>query len=286
MQKKQRAFLKWAGGKYSLVETIKPDLPDAKKLIEPFVGAGSIFLNTNYEKYLLNDINQDLINLYNTLKKKPKPFIADARHLFVDQNNNADSFYHFRKQFNDTEDSYERSLLFLYLNRHCYNGLCRYNRSGGFNVPFGDYKKPYFPEDELWFFSEKAKKAKFICRSYTEAFRRARNGDVIYCDPPYYPISKTANFTDYAMQGFTERDQVHLVVMAERARKRGVDVIVSNHNTDETKVLYRGSDQVREFKVKRSISQNGAKRHKASEILALYQPEKTTELIKKPQPVK
>jgi DNA adenine methylase len=270
MKKKQRAFLKWAGGKYSLVETINPHLPDSRKLIEPFVGAGSIFLNTDYEKYLLNDINQDLINLYNTLKKKPKTFIADARKLFVQKNNQASAYYGLREEFNHSTDAYLRSLIFLYMNRHGYNGLCRYNRSGGFNVPFGDYKQPYFPEDELWFFAEKSKKAKFICRSYTEAFRRARKGDVIYCDPPYYPLSKTASFTSYAAQGFAEGDQVHLVVVTEKARNRGVHVVLSNHNTDETQVLYRGADLLKEFQVTRSISQNGAKRHKASEILAVY----------------
>ena len=151
MQQKTRAFLKWAGGKYSLVEGIAQRLSlasrDADTLVEPFVGAGSVFLNTDFKHYILNDINADLINLYNELKQQPDEFVSDARKLFVDLNNHADAYYEYRKQFNSSVDIYERAILFLYMNRHGYNGLCRYNLKGIFNVPFGKYKKPYFPEN-------------------------------------------------------------------------------------------------------------------------------------------
>ena len=206
--KKHRAFLKWAGGKYSLVEDIRKHLPEAKKLIEPFVGAGSVFLNTDYERYRLSDINADLINLYNLLKKEPQTYITEVKRLFTPQYNQKAAYLSIRQEFNATQDPFLRSLYFLYMNRHGFNGLCRYNQKGGFNVPFGSYKKPYFPEVELEFFAEKAKKAEFVHEGYQQSFAYAkdkrRSKDlVIYCDPPYAPLSTTANFTTYAANGFS-----------------------------------------------------------------------------------
>ncbi|RJX72314.1 Dam family site-specific DNA-(adenine-N6)-methyltransferase [Vibrio sinensis] len=270
--KKQRAFLKWAGGKYGLVEDIQRHLPDARKLVEPFVGAGSIFLNTDYDHYLLADINPDLINLYNLLKESPELYISEAKRWFVAENNRKEAYLHVREQFNKTDDVMYRSLAFLYMNRFGFNGLCRYNKKGGFNVPFGSYKKPYFPQQELEFFAEKAHKATFICEGYTETFKRARKGSVIYCDPPYAPLSNTANFTSYAGNGFSLDDQAALADVAERAAfERGIPVLISNHDTTLTRRLYHGAD-LSVVKVKRTISRNGAGRNKVDELLALFNP--------------
>ncbi|MCL9780438.1 Dam family site-specific DNA-(adenine-N6)-methyltransferase [Vibrio sp. S4M6] len=267
---KRRAFLKWAGGKYSLVEDIQRHLPPARKLVEPFVGAGSIFLNTNYDQYLLADINPDLINLYNLLKKQPNTYISEAKRWFVADNNRKEAYLSIRKQFNQSDDVMYRSLAFLYMNRFGFNGLCRYNKKGGFNVPFGSYKKPYFPEAELEFFAEKAKKATFVCQSYTETFKRARKGAVVYCDPPYAPLSTTANFTSYAGNGFSLDDQAALADVSETAaKKRGIPVLISNHDTTLTRRLYHGAT-LNVVKVKRTISRNGNGRNKVDELLALY----------------
>ncbi|QTH65211.1 Dam family site-specific DNA-(adenine-N6)-methyltransferase [Psychrosphaera ytuae] len=274
MKKKTRAFLKWAGGKYGLVEQINARLPEGKKLIEPFVGAGSVFLNSDYDSYLLNDVNPDLIALYKFVKARPVSFVKDAKKLFVNKNNDKVAYYGLRQEFNDSDDPYYRSLLFLYLNRHGYNGLCRYNLKGGFNVPFGDYSKPYFPEDEIFAFSQKAKKAKFVCEDYKKTFSRARKGSVIYCDPPYAPLSDTANFTSYATGGFDANEQAKLANIAERAAyKRGIPVLISNHDTELTRKLYDRSEQSF-VRVSRSISQNGANRQKVGEIFAFYEPYK------------
>lgn len=270
MKKKTRAFLKWAGGKYGLIEQIQERLPEGNKLVEPFVGAGSVFLNTDFDKYLLNDVNPDLIELYKIVKSRPKTFVKDAKTLFVQSNNCKDAFYGLRSEFNHSSDPYYRSLLFLYLNRHGFNGLCRYNLSGGFNVPFGSYIKPYFPEEEIFKFSEKSKKAKFVCEDYSKVFARARKDNVIYCDPPYAPLTETANFTSYATGGFDANAQAKLAKLAERtAFKRNIPVLVSNHDTVLTRKLYDEAEQSF-VKVARSISQNGKKRDKVSEIFALY----------------
>ena len=268
--KKQRAFLKWAGGKYGLVEDIQRHLPPARKLVEPFVGAGSVFLNTDYDHYLLADINPDLINLYNLLKERPEDYISEAKRWFVAENNRKEAYLSIRAEFNKTDDVMYRSLAFLYMNRFGFNGLCRYNKKGGFNVPFGSYKKPYFPEAELEFFAEKAKKATFVCEGYPETFRRARKGSVVYCDPPYAPLSNTANFTSYAGNGFTLDDQAALADIAENAAtERGIPVLISNHDTTLTRRLYHGAE-LNVVKVKRTISRNGSGRNKVDELLALF----------------
>lgn len=268
--KKQRAFLKWAGGKYGLVEDIQKHLPPARKLVEPFVGAGSVFLNTDYEHYLLADINPDLINLYNLLKEQPERYISEAKRWFTQENNRKEAYLNIRSEFNKSDDVMFRSLAFLYMNRYGFNGLCRYNKKGGFNVPFGSYKKPYFPEAELEFFAEKAQRATFVCEGYQETFRRARKGCVVYCDPPYAPLSNTANFTSYAGNGFTLDDQAALADIAEKtATVRGIPVLISNHDTTLTRRLYHGAE-LNVVKVKRTISRNGGGRNKVDELMALF----------------
>lgn len=271
-QKKNRAFLKWAGGKYSLVENINEKLPAGNRLIEPFVGAGSVFLNTDFKRYLLNDINPDLINLYNFLKAQPDAVIHDASRFFTPDHNDEATYYALREEFNQTSDEYYRAILFLYLNRHGYNGLCRYSLAGRFNVPFGRYKQPYFPKEEMLVFAEKSQKAVFTCLPFEKVFSRARRGNVIYCDPPYAPISKTAAFTSYAAKHFGIDAQHKLAALANRASLvRGIPVLISNHDLALTRSLYKVAE-MSALTVKRSISQNGAKRKPAEELLAFFPP--------------
>jgi DNA adenine methylase len=268
-QKKQRAFLKWAGGKFNLIEAIRSHLPAADVLVEPFVGAGSVFLNTDYPNYVLNDINADLIHLYQGLQQQAPKLIADAKVLFRSENNDKATFLALRQQFNQTTEPYLRSLLFLFLNRHCYNGLCRYNQSGAFNVPFGSYKKPYFPEAELEMFAEKSQRAIFTCFSYQQVFANLPDNSVVYCDPPYVALSKTANFTAYAKKSFNLDDQADLASLAEQAQQQGHTVLISNHDTSWTRKIYHAAE-IHTLQVGRSISQKGSTRGKVDELFALY----------------
>ena len=171
--KKNRAFLKWAGGKYPLLDDIRHHLPTGDCLVEPFVGAGSVFLNTDFSRYILADINSDLIELYKIVKTRADEYITQAQALFVPETNDAECYYQLREEFNRSTDLFRRAVLFLYLNRHGYNGLCRYNLRGEFNVPLGRYKKPYFPEAELRHFAEKAQNGEFYCGSYEVCKKRA-----------------------------------------------------------------------------------------------------------------
>ncbi|WP_297196775.1 adenine-specific DNA-methyltransferase [uncultured Pluralibacter sp.] len=270
--KKNRAFLKWAGGKFPLLNDIEKHLPKGECLIEPFVGAGSVFLNTRYSRYILADINSDLIDLYNIVKTRTAEYIGAASAMFVAENNCAEAYYLLRDEFNQCREPLRRAVLFLYLNRHGYNGLCRYNLKGEFNVPFGRYKKPYFPEAELNHFAERAQHAEFHCMSYEECMALADDGSVVYCDPPYAPLSATANFTAYHTNSFSPKQQAHLAELAEKLVSQQIPVLISNHDTPDTREWYKAADKQVKVKVRRSISSNGGTRKKVDELLALYRP--------------
>ncbi|QSX34040.1 Dam family site-specific DNA-(adenine-N6)-methyltransferase [Shewanella avicenniae] len=279
MIKKQRAFLKWAGGKFKLVDAIVRHLPAGQRLVEPFVGAGSVFLNTDYANYLLCDINRDLIDMYSIVQRDPEHFIGLAGELFIAANNDSEFYYNTRKRFNGAKDPLDRALGFLYLNRHGFNGLCRYNRKGAFNVPFGSYKKPYFPEAEIRGFSKKSQRAEFVCFGYEQAFELLQPNDVVYCDPPYAPLSSTSSFTTYVGAGFSLDDQAILARSSRQtAFERGIPVVISNHDIPLTRELYRGA-KLEVISVQRNISQKGASRKKVDELIALYDTETADNVI-------
>lgn len=266
-----KPFLKWPGGKFKLVERIQNKLDTGKRFVEPFVGSGAVFLNTNYKEYLLADTNPDLINLYLQVQKNEKNFIDYCQSFFSEENNNEERYYQFRTKFNSTRNTRLKSALFLYLNRHCYNGLCRYNSKHKFNTPFGRYKKPYFPKVEIENFHQASQKATFIHAEFAETMKKIKRGDVVYCDPPYAPLSKTAYFTDYFAGGFGWEQQIHLAEWASKLSKKGIPVIISNHNTDNTQALYKKAGaKTEKFLVRRTISCNTNKRNKVEELLAVF----------------
>lgn len=265
-----KPFLKWAGNKYQIIDRIKRVLPAGKRLIEPFLGSGAVFLNTEYPEYLLSDINTDLINLYRILQEEGESFIHYCRQFFTPENNRPERYYELRDEFNSTKDIRLKSALFLYLNKHGYNGLCRYNSSGKYNVPYGKYKKPYFPEKEMLYFYHKAQRAVFRNEDFVTIMQQARKGDVVYCDPPYVPLSDTANFTNYSSGGFGIKEQQLLVDLAQELAQRGVVVVISNHDTEFVQKAYKSAKQLDFFPVQRFISCDGANRNKANEVLALF----------------
>jgi len=262
-------LLKWAGSKKRIMHRILPLLPDGDRLIEPFCGSAAVFLNTNYKKNIVADTNSDVINLYLHLQKDVKKFIKYCNQFFISENNIAENYYELRKQFNETEDKQLRAALFLYINKHCFNGLCRYNKKGGFNVPFGRYKSIRLPEERMIFFAEKAKNAKFIVRDFSKTMKMAKPGDVIYCDPPYVPVNDSNSSFKYEKEGFSMDQQTQLAVLAEETANRGIPVLISNHYTDFTKEIYKNAE-LTTLSVKRLISCNAEKRVEASEVLALF----------------
>lgn len=269
--KKHRSFLKWAGGKFRLTEEINRLLPKRKQcLVEPFVGAGSVFLNTEFERYILADINPDLIHLFNTVKQDVDAYIQALKPIFFHQDANTAPYYYARRdEFNRSQDPFWRSVLFVYLNRFGFNGLCRYNAKNQFNVPFGAYKTHYFPETELRFFAQKAQSAVFICADFKQTFELADQDSVIYCDPPYAPLVQDSNFTRYAGNDFSLQHQQHLAELAKQAQQRQIPVFISNHDTQFTRQIYRGAS-LRKIRVQRSISQDSQRRIKVNELIACF----------------
>lgn len=266
-----RPALKWAGGKYRLLDGILAELPAGARLVEPFVGSGAVFLNSDYPAYLLCDVNADLILFHRTLAERKAGFVAECRELFAD-GNSSDVFYRRRERFNSGADGEERAALFLYLNRHGYNGLVRYNSRGVFNVPFGRHARPRFPDREMAAFVAKLERCDVEFRhcDFREAFSLLRRGDVVYCDPPYLPLSDTAKFTAYSGHVFALADQEALAALAADAAAAGVRLVMSNHSGEAARRLYRGATRIREFSVRRSISCVGSGRGEVGEVLAVY----------------
>ena len=168
-------------------------------------------------------------------------------------------------------------MLFLYLNRFGFNGLCRYNAKNEFNLPFRAYKTHYFPEEELRFFAAKAQSAVFICADFQQTFEMADEDCVIYCDPPYAPISQNSNFTNYSGNEFSIAHQRDLATLAkDTIKQRNIQVVISNHDTPFTREIYQGA-KIRRLKVQRSISQASHKRIKVRELIAIFKAEKHAE---------
>lgn len=264
-----KPFLKWAGGKYRVLDEILPRLPAGKRLIEPFAGSAAVSLNADYPSALVADSNADLINLYRSIRSDASHFINEARLLFGNTYNNREAFDALRFEFNECEDPFRRSVIFVYLNRHGFNGLCRYNGKGRFNVPFGKYDNPGFPQAEIEAFAQAAAHAEFVHQDFLTTMSEAQQGDVIYCDPPYVALSVTSNFTSYSAGVFGFAEQKSLAEKARECAARGVPVVISNHDTAESRALYQGAE-IHSFSVQRFISSRASTRGNAPELLAIF----------------
>ncbi len=270
--------IKWAGGKTRVMPQLLKHLPKADCLIEPFVGSGTVFMNTEYRRYVLCDSNRALINFFLALRDDTERLIASAKNLFRN-GNNEDSYYEERKLFNHLSWDYECTdeyvvrwaASFLYLNRHCFNGLYRTNADGGFNVPFGRYKQPYFPEAEMRLFAEKARdtKALFLCNDFRTSIpyiAKNRPDSVIYCDPPYIPASKTANFTAYSKPFTLDDHRALAATLLDAHRQHGTRSVISNSDTPETREIYSAFN-LHAFSVRRSVSAKS--RDMAGEVIGV-----------------
>ncbi|MBH0427865.1 DNA adenine methylase [Salmonella enterica] len=256
-------ILKWAGNKTAIMPELIKHLPAGSRLVEPFAGSCAVMMATDYPHYLVADINPDLINLYKKIALDCEAFISRAKNIFAIANREV-AYYNIRHEFNHSPEitDFMKAVYFLYLNRHGYRGLCRYNQKGEYNNPYGHYKKPYFPENEIRTFAEKAKRATFICASFEETLSLLQAGDVVYCDPPY-----DGTFSGYHAAGFTEDDQYHLASILERRSSEGHPVIVSNSDTSLTRSLYRNFTRHR-ISAKRSMGVAAGDGKSASEIIA------------------
>jgi DNA adenine methylase len=271
--KSSKPFLKWAGGKSRLLRTLLPLLPPGKRLIEPFVGAGSVFLASPFERFVLADINPVMIALYRRIQSDAPGFVRELRPYFTETNRSMAAYCALRERYNDPATAMaERVLLFVYLNKFSFNGLYRTNQSGGFNVSYG--KPEYVPsmkEEAILGFAERLQHAELFCEDFANVMDRAQLGDVVYCDPPYADQTDMDTFSEYSSAGFGWSDQVRLANKARELAERGISVAISNHDTDPTRSLYLGA-KLHSLSVRRSIAADSTARGRAQELVAIFSP--------------
>jgi DNA adenine methylase len=250
-----KPLLKWAGGKTQLLPQILPDIPITyKKYIEPFFGGGALFFAHKPENAIIADSNPELVNLYQTVADDVHKVIFHLGKL----QNNEDTFYETRALDWTKLSKPAAAARTIFLNRTCFNGLYRVNKSGGFNVPFGRYKNPKFLDEEnLIAASLVLKKAQIVCGDYKAVLKKyAEPGDFIFLDPPYLPISEWADFKRYTKEQFYEEDHVELAEEVMRLHHLGCHIILTNSNHPLVHEQYCRF-KIDVIQTKRNISSNG-----------------------------
>lgn len=299
-QVKCKPFLKWAGGKGQLINAIEEHLPIQLKngeidtYVEPFVGGGAIFfyIAQNYptiKHFYLYDINQDLVNCYNAIKKNVENLIEELEELqreFKKRKGNEEKrkryFYDIRTEFNNEKnDNYEAATAakLIFLNRTCFNGLYRVNRKGEFNVPFGRYKNPKICNSvNLRNVSNLLQKAEIICGDFKKSIEHIDEKTFVYFDPPYRPLSATASFTSYSKDSFTEKDQENLAEFCKDVNQTRAQLLLSNSdpkNEDKNdhffEVHYKEEDGFKIHRVKaiRAINCKAEGRGQIDELIII-----------------
>ena len=242
-----KPFLKWAGGKTQLINDIEKALPkDISRnkftYIEPFVGSGAVlfWMLNNFpklEKAVINDINEDLINTYKTIASRPTELISileifqNEFHSLEGSEDNKKLYYYQTRDLYNTrkEEQSGQAALFIFLNRTCFNGLYRVNKSNGYNVPMGSYKKPTIcDEQNILAVSNVLQKVEILCGDYEATLKEATSNSFFYFDPPYKPLSNTSSFNSYAKDEFNDEEQIRLRNFCTKLEKQGHKWMLSN----------------------------------------------------------
>jgi len=266
-----RPFLKWAGGKRQLIPQMDKFFPDSfNKYIEPFLGGGAIFFYLLPKKAILIDINEELINVYKVIKNNVYELIDSLKK----HKNEKEYYYKIRNLDRNPKEfaklsNIEKASRTIFMNRCCYNGLYRVNSKGQFNVPFGRYKNPKFCDKENLIAVHKAlQNVKIINSSFEKCLDYAEKNDFIYFDPPYMPISNSANFTSYTKNNFTQQDQIRLFKIFKKLDERGCKVMLSNSYTNFILELYKDYN-IHILQAKRAINSDASKRGIIKEVLII-----------------
>lgn len=266
-------IVKWAGGKSKLVGELLARAPsDYRRYFEPFVGGGALFFRIAPRAAVLGDQNPDLMRMYRAVAKDVESVLRRLEaHA---QRHDHDYYYQVRSQWNAGAFGSEaaRAAAFIYLNKTCYNGLWRVNSRGLFNVPVGRYAKPSIYEPEALRAAARAlAAADLVTGSFEDSVARAEPGDFVYFDPPYQPVSETANFTSYTAGSFGENDQRELADAARELASRGCAVMISNSDVPLIRRLYRGFS-VSRVTCARAINSAGDKRGRVAEVIITNNP--------------
>ncbi|MGX2985201.1 DNA adenine methylase [Helicobacter sp. 23-1048] len=278
-----KPFLKWAGGKAGILDLLLRFVPQGfNAYFEPFLGGGALFFalqnsgifrtNTlNFKRtknVVLSDKNAELINAYRTIQASPSEVLGGLKSL--QESHCKEVFYTIRNL--DRSADFEnlsadfRAARFIYLNKTCFNGLCRYNSKGQFNTPMGSYTNPKIYDEDLILSAHNALQGVEILNAdFASVCKSAKKGDFVYFDPPYFPLNKTSSFVSYT-DNFLESEQIRLCETFKILETRGVKVLQSNSNTEFIRKLYKDFELI-EVKVRRAINCKGDKRGKVSELI-------------------
>ena len=267
-------LLKWAGGKRQLLAELSARLPCRwNTYFEPFVGGGALLVSLEnrglLSRAVISDLNSELINLYRTVKSRPEQLINELAD--EDYENTEESYKSLKAEFNrligSEKNRIRRAALLVYLNKQGFNGLWRVNRKGAFNVPFGHHTKKSLPtESSIRKFHTMLQHVTIRHADFEKTVRGAKEGDFVYFDPPYHPLSKTASFTDYHASGFRFSDQERLAATFRKLSDKGVQVMLSNSKVPAIEQLYEGFS-IATVPAKRYINCNGERRTGTYEII-------------------
>ena len=294
MSEKVRPFVKWAGGKGSLIPQLNNFYPYElrngiiERYIEPFVGGGAVLIDIlqkyDIEQAYAFDINIDLINCYNVIKNNVEELITNLRqieieYLQLEQEERKNYFYNKRDEYNnyrleENEQNVLRAAQFIYLNRTCFNGLYRVNKAGKFNVPMGSHKNPTICDEEnLRNLSKLIQNVQFQYGDYRKSMEYVTENTFVYFDPPYRPLNVTSGFTSYTKEDFNDDNQRELATFYRELNDRNAKLMLSNSNPKNTNQedtffdnIYQGFN-IDEIYASRMINANSNGRGKISEIL-------------------
>lgn len=289
---KAKPFLKWAGGKGQLLDTLRTYYPEGlgtsiTNYYEPMVGGGAVLFdilaNYNMKNVVINDSNEELMNVYLQIRDNVSDFIMlleqfGKEYLALSEESQKEYYYLKRELYNSTKlDDSTRLLkgaLFAYLNKTCFNGLYRVNKKGEFNVPIGSYKNPLICDaNNLMNVSKCLQNVEILCEDYKDIKVSSYEKSFTYFDPPYRPLSKTSDFTAYTKAEFNDENQTELAKHIKKLASKGAKVLASNSDPKNTNPdddffddLYQPL-KIERVTAKRAISGKGSGRGQVSEIL-------------------
>lgn len=269
-------FVKWAGGKRQLIPQIRERMPEKyNDYYEPFVGGGAVIFDLLPANALINDINKALINTYRTICNEYDAFLKEVNRLDNDMWEDGKKYYYsIREHYNDklmrSEYDVELAALFVFINKHCFNGLYRVNGKGLFNVPYNNSRRVSVDEDVIIATSEYLRGVTIIDGDFEQACKNAKKGDFVFIDSPYAPLNPTS-FESYTKEGFDIESHKRLAKLYDELTARGCYCMLTNHNTELINELYGNKDyKIDVVSVKRMINSDASNRVGEEVIICNY----------------
>ncbi|AJM72066.1 DNA methyltransferase [Mycoplasma yeatsii GM274B] len=269
-----KPFVKWAGGKTQLLNTLLKYVPkEFNRYYEPFIGGGALLFKIKPNNFWINDFNKELVSAFLCFKDNDK-FVKMIEQIEKHQQNHSEEYFYKIRDL-DREKSFANASIdqiasrFIYLNKSCFNGLYRVNKNGFFNVPSAKktnvvcYDPNNFKSIRNYFQNSECK---ITSLDFSKAVETAQSGDFVYFDPPYDNYEEQKNFTSYNKDGFSKQDQIRLADLFKELDKKNVKVMLSNHDTKFIRELYKGFEII-EVEARRNINSNALKRGNVKEVI-------------------